>query len=102
MTWVTTTEVGRFVAEGMPFLASDPVANNVLLTEAHFWRRLANPASGARFGWWAELGEVSAAFVHIPDHVVVCSPLSPVSVAGLPGVLATPPTWGSRPETWPP
>jgi hypothetical protein len=88
VTWTITTEVGRFLAEGMPFLVSDPVANTVLLTEAHFWRRLSNPVPGARFGWWAEGDKAHGAFVHIPEHAVVCSPLDPASIADLPGVLA--------------
>lgn len=64
------------------------MANNVLLTETHFWWRLAQPVPGARFGWWAEGGKVNGAFVHIPEHPLICSHLSPASVADLPEVLA--------------
>lgn len=88
MTWMTTTEVGRFLAEGMPFLAADPVANTVLLTEAHFWWRLSGPVPGARFGWWVEGDRAQGAFVQVPDHAVICSPLRPASISELPGVLA--------------
>ncbi len=89
VTWVTTTEVGRFLGEVGPFLASDPIANTVLLTEACFWRRLSNPAPGARFGWWVEGNDAHGAFVHIPNHAPVCSPLSAASIADLPDVLAS-------------
>ena len=85
---MTTTEVDGFLAKARPFLVADPVANNVLLTEAHFWWRLPQPVPGARFGWWAEDGEANGAFVHIPEHPLVCSPLSPSSVTDLPEVLA--------------
>ena len=88
MTWEATTEVGRFLAHAGSFLDADPVANNVLLTEARFWSRLSSPAPGARFGWWIEGEEVSAAFVQIPDHATVCSPLPASSAASLPPVLA--------------
>lgn len=71
----------------MPFLASDPVANTVLLTEAHFWSRLSDPQPGARFGLWSEDGGPNSAFVHIPDHAPICSPLSPASIAELSDVL---------------
>jgi hypothetical protein len=88
MTWLATTDVGRFLAQAGPFLGSDPVANTALLTEARFWLRLSHPVSAARFGWWVEDGQAHAAFVHIPDHALICSPLSPASVADLPTVLA--------------
>lgn len=71
----------------MPFLASNPVANTVLLTEAHFWGRLSDPPPGARFGLWSEDGKAHGAFVHIPDHAPICSPLSHASIADLPDVL---------------
>lgn len=87
MTWVTTDDVERFLGTAGPWLLSEPVANNVLLTEAGFWQRLSDPAPGARFGWWAQGGSVGGAFVHLPDHAVLCSPLSPGAVSGLPGVL---------------
>jgi hypothetical protein len=88
VSWVTTTDARLFLEKAGPFLVSDPVANTVLLTEAHFWWRLANQVPEARFGWWNEGDEAQAAFVHIPDHALMCSPLSLDSVAGLPGVLA--------------
>jgi hypothetical protein len=88
VTWVTTAEAGRFLAEAEPFLLSDPVANNVLLTEARFWLWLSDPAPGARFGWWAEGNGTHGAFVDIPDHTLVCSPLSAASIADLAGELA--------------
>jgi hypothetical protein len=87
VTWVTTAEAGRFLAEAEPFLLSDPVANNVLLTEARFWLWLSDPAPGARFGWWAEGNGTHGAFVDIPDHAPVCSPLSAASIADLAGEL---------------
>ena len=88
MTWVTTSDAGRFLAQADSFLVADPVANNALLTEARFWVRLSDPAPGARFGWWVHEGEARGAFVEIPDHVTVCSPLTADSIAGLAGELA--------------
>lgn len=88
MTWVTTEEAGRFLAEAQPFLYSDPVANNVLLTEARFWSWLSEPPQEARFGWWAEAGGIRGAFVEIPGHAPVCSPLSVASIAELATQLA--------------
>lgn len=87
MTWATTSHVDRFLAQAERFLAADPVANSVLLTEAHFWRRLPEPEPGARFGWWAQRDDVRAAFVHLPDHPVLLSPLDAASIAELPLVL---------------
>jgi hypothetical protein len=83
VTWVTTAEAARFLADAEPFLLSDPVANNVLLTEARFWSWLPDPAPGACFGWWADANGTHGAFVDIPDHAPVCSPLSTASIAHL-------------------
>jgi hypothetical protein len=87
MSWTTTTDVDLFLAEAEPFLAADPVANNVLLTEARFWQRLSDRTPPARFGWWSQDGATRSAFLHLPDHPPLCSPLVPGSVAGLPGEL---------------
>lgn len=89
MTWVTTADVGHFLRHAEPLLAADPVANSVLLTEARFWSRLSVPEPGAVFGWWAEDGSARAAFVYIPDHSVLCSPLAAASTESLPLVLET-------------
>jgi hypothetical protein len=89
MTWVTTAEVDRFLAHAEPFLLSDPVANNALVTEARFWSQLSDPAPGARFGWWAEDRGTQAAFVDLPDHATICSPLQDASIADLAEVLAS-------------
>jgi hypothetical protein len=88
VTWMTTEEVGRFLAAAEPFLRSDPVANNGLLTEARFWGWLSDPAPGARFGWWADGSGTDGAFVEIPGHATVCSPLSAAAIADLAGELA--------------
>lgn len=88
VTWVTTSDAGLFLAEAHSFLAADPVANNALLTEARFWVQLSDPPPGARFGWWVDEGEARGAFVEIPDHVPVCSPLTADSIAGLAAELA--------------
>jgi hypothetical protein len=88
VSWMTTDEAGRFLAAAEPFLRSDPVANNGLLTEARFWMWLSDPAPGARFGWWADGSGIGGAFVEIPGHVPVCSPLSAPAIALLPGELA--------------
>lgn len=94
MPWVTTTEVDRFLAEAEQFLFSDPVANTMLLTEARFWSWLPDPVHRARFGWWVEGSEAHGAFVHIPDHAPICSPLSAAAVADLSGELAHAPRLG--------
>ncbi len=86
---MTTTEVDQFLAHAEPFLVSDPVANTVLLTEARFWSGLSDPVPGARFGWWVEGGETHGAFVQIPDHPSLCSPLNPDAVADLPEALGS-------------
>jgi hypothetical protein len=84
MGWVTTTDVGEFLAVAGPFLDADPVANTALLTEAHFWSQLSERVPAARFGWYAEATEVLAAFVDIPNHPPICSPLSTEAIADLP------------------
>lgn len=89
MTWVTTADLDQFLAETESFLAADPVANSMLLTEAWFWSRLSVPEPGASFGWWTESGRAHAAFVHIPDHATICSPLTPAAAVGLPLVRTT-------------
>ncbi len=87
MPWETTADVGEFLAKSGPFLGSDPVANNVLLTEAHFWQWLANPAPGDRFGWWAEGDQVHSAYLQILGHDPICSSLTCPAAADLPRVL---------------
>jgi hypothetical protein len=88
VTWVTTAEVDRFLAAAEPFLISDPVANTLLLTEARFWSWFSDPGPVARFGWWTEGTEAQSAFVHIPEHAPICSPLRAASIAELPDRLA--------------
>jgi hypothetical protein len=88
VTWVTTADVDQFLTETDALLAADPVANSMLLTEARFWSRLSVPEPAASFGWWTEHGRAQAAFVHIPDHAAICSPLTAASTESLPLVLA--------------
>jgi hypothetical protein len=88
VTWETSADVDDFLAASGRFLASDPVRNTVLLTEADFWRRLPTPPPGARFGWWVDHGEVRAAFVQVPDHDPICTSLTASSATALPDVLA--------------
>src|SRR3954468_17180010 len=85
--WVTTTEVDHFLAEAGQFLESDAVANNALLTEARFWSRLPGQPVEGLFGWWVERSEVEAAFVHLPDHAVICSRLSRSAATDLAGAV---------------
>src|SRR4051794_10488821 len=87
MGWTTTPDAGRFLAAAGPFLLADPVANNVLWTEAAFCAWLPDPVAEARFGWWTEGGLVGGAFVDLPDHPSVCSPLSHASMTDLPAVM---------------
>lgn len=100
MTWHATTQVERFLAAAGPLLESDPVSNNALLTEASFWSRLGEQEPAARFGWWAP-DRPRAAWVHLPDHPVLCSPLPEASLAGLPRVLAGATGLGVRDEDVP-
>ncbi len=87
MSWQTTAYVTRFLAGAGAFLRADPVANAVLLTEADFWSRLSDPGPSALFGWWSEGTRVLGAFVRMPDHATLCSPLPHSSVAALPPEL---------------
>jgi hypothetical protein len=87
VTWHTTAEVEWFLDAARALLEDDPVANNALLTEAVFWSRLSDREPGARFGWWAD-SRTGAAWVHLPDHVVLLSPLPSRTVADLPRALA--------------
>lgn len=86
MAWQTTADVAAFLASAGRFLESDPVRNNALLTEALFWRWLSG-VGGGRFGVWEQDGAVHAAFVELPDHPVLCSPLTDEATAALPHVL---------------
>ncbi|TQM64238.1 hypothetical protein [Humibacillus xanthopallidus] len=87
MPWTTTREVDRFLDRAAHFLAEDVVANNALLTEAHFWSRLPGGTDDACFGWWEKDDVVAAAFVLLPDHPVLCSPLHRSAASGLPAAV---------------
>ena len=88
MRWASTTAVDRFLAAAGRFLESDPVGNNALLTEAHFCSRLPSAQVGASFGWRVqESGAIDAAYVDLPDHALICSPMSPAAAAELPGAV---------------
>lgn len=86
MSWTTTRDVDRFLERAADFLAEDVVANNALLTEARFWSRLPDGGDGACFGWW-EQDTVAGAFVLLPDHPVLCSPLQRSAASELPAAL---------------
>lgn len=83
MTWLTTTDAGRFLAAAETFLLKDVVVNNALVTEARFWSSLSQPPPGARFGWWTDASGTHGAFVQIPEHLPICSPLTPAAIAEL-------------------
>lgn len=87
MPWTTTREVDEFLGRAGDFLAADVVANNALLTEAHFWSRLPDSTDDASFGWWVDDGGVAAAFVLLPDHPVLCSHLGESAAAALPAAV---------------
>jgi len=57
------------------------------LTEARFWSRLPGQPVEGLFGWWVERSEVEAAFVHLPDHAVICSRLSRSAATDLAGAV---------------
>lgn len=88
MTWSTTPLVDEFLAEAGPYLTADPVANCVLLTEAHFWSRLPEKLPGASFGWWSEGGQVRGACALLPGHSALFSPLPPSAVTAMPDAFA--------------
>jgi hypothetical protein len=83
VTWLTTTDAGRFLVAAEGFLLRDVVANNAVLTEARFWSSLSQPPPGARFGWWTDASGTQGAFVQIPEHMPICSPLTPAAIAEL-------------------
>lgn len=99
MPWTTTQEVDRFLDRAAPFLVEDVVANNVLLTEAHFWSRIGAGTVDACFGWWEDDGLVAAAFVLLPDHPVICSPLPRSAAAAFQTRCPTQIAWASTPLT---
>ena len=83
MPWVRTTDVDRLLVEAGHFLGGNVVANNALLTEARFWSGLPDRSADGVFGWWVGEHGVEAAFVHLPDHPVICSPLSRSAAAAV-------------------
>jgi hypothetical protein len=84
---MTTTNVADFLRVAGRFLENAAVVNNVLLTEAHFWSSLPEHADEGHFGWWVGERDVEAAFVHLPDHPVVCSPMDQPAAASLADAL---------------
>ena len=89
MGWHTTTDVDRFLARVGPFLRSDPLTHHLLLTEADFWSRAGDPGRAASFGWSRDGARVDGAWLHLPDHSVVCSRLAPSAAASLLSAVPT-------------
>ncbi|UMG92362.1 hypothetical protein [Nocardioides sp. TF02-7] len=94
-TWHTTTDVTTFCDRALGFLAADPVAGTVLLTEATYLRRHPEPRAEQRYGWWTdEAGAVTAAFLQAPRHAPLVSPAPEAALRSLPAVLPRPPAIG--------
>jgi len=87
MSWSTTSDVLRFLAEAGGFLRARPVEHTTLLTEAAYLEaRPANPDQA--FGWWRDAaGVVGGAFLRAPRHAPVLSPMPTEAVESLPEVL---------------
>jgi hypothetical protein len=85
MGWVTTGDVGEFLAEAGSFLRAERARNTILLTVSETVRR--NPghyAAGAPlFGWWTSEGAVRGAFLHTPPFPVLLSAVPPDAAADL-------------------
>ncbi|WP_143448391.1 hypothetical protein [Kineosporia sp. A_224] len=76
MVWSTTRDAAAFRAAAEPFLAHDPLACTVLLTEAAYLEARPSKAPGLLLGWWRDdVGEVAGAVVVAPGHRPVLSPM---------------------------
>lgn len=72
MAWSTESDAGSFLAEAGAFLATEPVAHAVLLSEAGYLA--AHPHPAARFGVRRDVaGSVIATYVAAPRHPVLLS-----------------------------
>lgn len=80
MRWSTTPDVAEFAARTRSFLAADPVAHTMLLTEVDFLLRHPQPGPQT-YAWCDDDGEVVGAVVEAPGHPPVLSTMPPDAVA---------------------
>ena len=91
MGWTTTGDIHEFVGAAGRYLASGPVDNTVLLTEAAYLTAGPLDPDDQQYGWWRdESDEVTAAFVAAPRHPPVLSPMSRTALDELVDVLPAP------------
>ena len=84
MSWSTTGNVHRFLAEAGGFLRARPVEHTVLLTEAAYLQARPGTAADQEFGWWRDAkGAVAGAFLRAPRHAPVLSPMPAEAVESL-------------------
>jgi GNAT superfamily N-acetyltransferase len=91
MTWHLADDVDDFAAHAGPFLRSRPVAHTVPLTLVANLQARGPYAYGPEqpvFGWWADEGGVTGAFLQTPPHPPILTAMSPEAVLGLADVLA--------------
>jgi len=82
MTWSTSRNVRRFLAEAGEFLRARPVEHTVLLTETAYLEN--RHREDQRFGWWRDAGgNVAGAFLRAPRHAPVLSPMPAEAVESL-------------------
>lgn len=77
VTWSTSSDIHEFIAAAGDYLASRPVENTVLLTEAAYLAARPSTADDQLYGWWKPLGSeiVAGAFLQAPAHCPVLSPM---------------------------
>jgi hypothetical protein len=91
MSWLMTTDTGRFLAAAGEFLRADPARNSVMLTVTENLRvsGAAPAASAPLYGWWPPAGApVAAAFMHTPGFPLMLSRVNGLEAARLAGELA--------------
>ncbi|MCY1142144.1 hypothetical protein OWR29_29465 [Actinoplanes sp. Pm04-4] len=87
---MTSGDVREFLVAAGDFLAADPVAHTLLLTEAAYLDAAAGAEldDGCAFGWWVdEAGAVAGAFLRAPRHPPVLTPVPAEALPSLVGVL---------------
>jgi hypothetical protein len=88
VSWSTTSDVHAFLAAAGDFLSSCPVEHSPLLTEADYLSRRPQPAADQAYGWWrAQAGDVRGAFVRVPRHPPLLTPMPGAAVDHLVGVI---------------
>lgn len=88
MAWSTTSDIRMFADQALAFLAIEPVAHSVLLTEADHLLRHPEPDADQCYGWWVDAsGAVAGAFVQGPRHPLLLSLVPDEALVALPSAL---------------